>query len=124
MTFTYAVIADGGIVLAADSQVTYEHNDEHNVFGTYEGCRGKIKRIGTRFAFSIAGNGGVADELIASVDPSSIDKLASFEDVVQDYETTMRRKFLNLYSSGAPLSGFQVAFLFCGYNANGFPIKS
>ncbi len=59
MTFSYAVIADGGIVLVADSQVTYTHlGNQGQVVGTYEGCRGKIKRIGKCYAFSAAGNGG------------------------------------------------------------------
>jgi hypothetical protein len=31
MTFTYAVIADGGIVLCADSQITHTHRDQFGV---------------------------------------------------------------------------------------------
>src|SRR5215469_3149521 len=89
MTFTYAVIADGGIVLAADSQMTHSHSDHFGVIGTYEGCRGKIKRIGTQFAFSIAGNGGLADTLLGEVNRASIDRLHSFKEIVKAYEDAM-----------------------------------
>jgi len=61
MTFTYAVIADSGIVLVADSQITSTHSDKHGVIGTYKSCRGKIKRIGARFAFSVAGDRDMYD---------------------------------------------------------------
>lgn len=71
MTLTYAVIADGGIVLCADSQVTHTHKDPRGrVIGTYEGRQGKIRRFGgDRFAFSMAGNSGFLDALLAQVDP-------------------------------------------------------
>lgn len=115
MTFTYAVIADGGIVLAADSQMTHTHSDYFGVIGTYEGCRGKIKRIGTRFAFSIAGNGGLADTLLAKVNRASIDARPSFEKIVKSYEEAMRRELNRLYPDEIPLALRDTAFLFCGY---------
>lgn len=115
MTFTYAVIADGGIVLAADSQMTHTHSDHFGVIGTYEGCRGKIKRIGARFAFSIAGNGGLADTLLAKVNRANIDALPSFEEIVKSYEEAMRRELDRLYPDEMPLALRDTAFLFCGY---------
>ncbi|HXR33250.1 MAG TPA: hypothetical protein VN830_06065 [Verrucomicrobiae bacterium] len=120
MTFTYGVIADCGIVLVADSQVTDTHSDRFGVIGTYESCRGKITRVGIRFAFSVAGNGGLADTLLAKVDRGRIDKLSSFEEVVQNYEWSMRQEFQRLYSSGAPRD-LEAVFLFCGYNVVGSP---
>jgi len=115
MTFTYAVIADGGIVLAADSQMTHSHSDHFGVIGTYEGCRGKIKRIGTQFAFSIAGNGGLADTLLGEVNRASIDRLHSFKEIVKAYEDAMARELNRLYPRELPLAFRDTAFLFCGY---------
>ena len=118
MTFTYAVIAEGGIVLAADSQVTYTHRDELGVIGTYEGCRGKIKRTGNRFAFSMAGNGGLADTLLAKVNLQEAESLLpSFEAVVQYYEKSMHDELLKIYRPevrNVPLE-ITATFIFCGY---------
>jgi 20S proteasome alpha/beta subunit len=120
MTFTYAVIAHGGIVLVADSQITHTHSDHFGVIGTYEGCRGKIKRIGDRFAFSIAGNGGLADTLLAAVDRASVDALPSFKEIVKAYETAMGQELDRLYPGEVPLALVETEFLFCGY-IPGFP---
>jgi 20S proteasome alpha/beta subunit len=115
MTFTYAVIADGGIVLAADSQVTHTHPDQFGVIGTYEGCRGKIRRIGNRFAFSIAGNGGLADTLLSKVNTAEAANLPSFGDVVHHYGESMRDELRRLYPQEPPPLALSATFIFCGY---------
>jgi 20S proteasome alpha/beta subunit len=108
MTFTYAVIADGGIVLCADSQVTHTHQDGSKVIGTYEGRRGKIRRLGNRFAFSMAGNGGLIDTLLAQVGERDAEGL-SFDEVVFRYWMAFREYCHDKH----PLP--DAAFLFCGY---------
>lgn len=115
MTFTYAVIAESGIVLAADSQMTYTHrNLNGDVVGTYESFSGKIRRIGNnRFAFSIAGNRGMADTLLAKAELRQIDQSGSFEELVQEYRNVFSEEWYNKYSQLGPR--VDAAFLFCGF---------
>jgi hypothetical protein len=59
LTLTYALIADGGIVLAADSQITREHdvgNGKSRVVAAYQGKKSKLRTLGNGSAFSVAGN--------------------------------------------------------------------
>lgn len=117
MTFTYAVIADSGIVLCADSQLMHAHTDQFgNVIGTYEGRRGKIRRLGNGFAFSIAGNAGLVDTLLSEVDESQVEKLESFEQAVQVYQAAFRAFLDKKYGEQRlEVRQFGVAFLFCGF---------
>jgi hypothetical protein len=112
MTLTYAVIADGGIVLCADSQVTHTHQERGRVIGTYEGRQGKIRRFGgDRFAFSMAGNSGFLDALLAQVDPKVESR--SFEECVWGYRTAFLKYRREKYPDGHPFP--DAVFLFCGY---------
>lgn len=118
MTFSYAVIAEGGIVLAADSQVTHTHRTEYgDVIGTYVNQRGKIKRLRDRAAFSIAGNAGFADTLLAKARFKGIDPDQSFEELVKDYAKVFRAEVDDKHE-GLP-NQLQVAFLYCGYIRDG-----
>jgi len=122
VTFTYAVIADGGIVLVADSQMTHTHRDQlGSVIGTYEGRRGKIMRLGERFSFSICGNGGLVDTLLAEVDEAEVtrkvERSEPFEKIVQTYELAFRHLINERYKGEQRLrvNRYGVAFLFCGF---------
>lgn len=117
MTFTYAVIADGGIVLCADSQVTHTHNDQFGkVIGTYEGRRGKIRRLAGRFAFSVSGNGGLVDTLLAEIDEEQVARLESFDEIVKTYQAAFQKVLKEKYGDNPmEVRHFGVAFLFCGY---------
>ncbi len=114
MTFTYAVISRGGIVLVADSQVTFTHKDKRgSIVATYEDTRGKIRRIGNRCAFSTAGNGGFIDTLLAKADLDGIGESLSFDEAVRKYGKVFREHCQAEYPNGRiPL---EAAFLFCGY---------
>ena len=116
MTFTYAVIADGGIVLCADSQVKHTHRDQlGNVVGTYKGSQGKIRRFRDRFAFSICGNAGLVDTLLAEVDESLVEKADSFEKAVQVYQLAFQSYVKAKYTDQPHVRSFGIAFLFCGF---------
>jgi len=114
MTFSYAVIADGGIVLVADSQMTYSHlGSEGQVVGTYEGCRGKIKRIGARYAFSAAGNGGLIDTLVTKAELRGIDESCGFEKAVLEYHRAFMEEWCEKPRQLKPRA--EAKFLFCGH---------
>jgi 20S proteasome alpha/beta subunit len=113
MTFTYAVISKDGIVLVADSQVTYTHRDKIDcIVGTYEGRRGKIRRIGDHSAFSIAGNGGLIDTLLARA--GNVDESQPFEKIVQSYQEAFQKELQDKYQ-GNFLVGLEATFIFCGF---------
>jgi 20S proteasome alpha/beta subunit len=117
MTFTYAVISTGGIVLVADSQVTYTHQDSvGNVIGTYKNQVGKIRRIGNHSAFSIAENLGLADTLLAEANRSVEE--TSFEASVQSYQRSFIDSLKRMYQGYPPPGAPRVEFLFCGYTQN------
>ena len=118
MTLTYALIADRGIVLAADSQVTYTHNvaDDRvgsRIVGTYERTRSKIRRLGKYAALSMSGNAGLADTLLTRAESSQIDTSQPFEKLVKAYGTAFCEVWFNERTQLAPR--IEVAFLFCGY---------
>ncbi len=119
VTFTYAVIADGGIILCADSQVTHTHRaTSGQVIGTYEGQRSKIRRIRGQFAFSIAGNAGLADTLLAHIDQKRIGTAPGFEEVVEVYQQAFRKIVKKHYrdpEQRKQAAQLGVAFLFCGF---------
>lgn len=124
MTFTYAVIADGGIVLVADSQVTHTHSDQRGgVIGTYKGRQGKIRRIG-RFAFSISGKSGLIDTLLAGVDETEVARLGSFDEIVRTYQRAFQQVLSDKYPDAEQrlqVRNFGVAFLFCGFTKQTIP---
>ena len=120
MTLSYAVIADGGIVLAVDSQVTYEHRvpdfGSSRVVGTYEGLQSKIRRLGDHSAFSFAGNRGLVDTLLARAELAGIDPSSSFEELVKLYGNVFCEVQVN---ERIQLPSIDAAFLFCGYIGSG-----
>src|SRR6266446_8023555 len=89
MTLSYALIADGGIVLAVDSQVTYTHKilspTESRIVSTYQGKTGKLLWLPNGAACSIAGNRGLADTLLAKVPSVETDTTEPFDEMVQRY---------------------------------------
>jgi 20S proteasome alpha/beta subunit len=118
MTFTYAVIADGGVVLCADSQMVHVHSDQFgSVIGTYEGRRSKIRRIGRRFAYSICGNGGLVDTLLAEVNESDAETM-EFDAMVTMYMTAFQKVLIEKYRDRNQVINARylgVVFLFCGF---------
>jgi len=116
MTLTYALIADGGIILAADSQVTHKHKDGSNVIATYEKTRSKIKQLENGGAFSIAGNSAFADVLLEKAKLAMVDKKGdSFEDVTLAHSLLFRKENKHLYGHIDLPYRPGADFLFCGY---------
>jgi hypothetical protein len=117
MTLTYALIADGGIILAADSQVTHTHRiptmEGPRIVGTYEGKKSKIRRLGNHCVFSMSGNAGLANTLLARAELAGIDSSESFETLVKEYGNVFAEVYFNERVQLAPR--IDVAFLFCGY---------
>ncbi len=115
VTFTYACLSDEGIVLAADSQVTFEqHNISRKVVGTYLGERSKIVRIGKHSAFSMSGSGGYADALVQAGEACPATKNArSFDEAIQAYRELFREEQAKREFNGPY---YLVSFLFCGYS--------
>jgi 20S proteasome alpha/beta subunit len=120
MTLSYAAIADGGIVLAADSQITYTHRvpefESSRVVGTYKGLQSKIRRLGNHSAFSFAGNRGLVDTLLAKAELAGIDPTKSFEELVKLYGNVFCEVQV---SERIQLPAIDAAFLFCGYIGRG-----
>lgn len=122
MTLTYALIANGGIVLAADSQVTEQHSvvavGHNRVIATYQGRKSKIRPLPNGSAFTIAGNAGLVDALLTKAELEGLDGTKPFEITVREYGRLFRKEYLELYEHSlddAP----HCAFLFCGYIGNG-----
>jgi 20S proteasome alpha/beta subunit len=119
MTLTYALIADGGIILAADSQVTHTHSvpdplgHGRRVVGTYEGTHSKIRRIEKDSAFSVAGNLGLVNTLLARADNAGISPKKQFEELVKGYASAFCEVLFDERLQLAPR--IEAAFLFCGY---------
>jgi hypothetical protein len=117
MTLTCALIADRGIILAADSQVTVTHevfdNGHPRSIATYAGQRSKIRSLRNGSAFSIAGNSGLVDALLAKAELEGIDGTKPFEVTGLQYSRLFRAEYLKAYSESD--SRPHCAFLFCGY---------
>lgn len=120
MTLSYAVIADGGIVLAADSQITYTHSvpefEASRVVGTYEGLQSKIRRLGNHSAFSFSGNRGLVTTLLARAELVGVDASQNFEKLVKQYGNVFSEVLVN---ERIQISPIDAAFLFCGYIGEG-----
>jgi len=113
MTFTYALIADTGIVLVADTQVTYTHrNNIGETEGTYEGRRSKLRFIGKHSAFSVAGNGGLVETLIGAAEEAGNHE-KEFGPATDAYQ----KAFLEVYNAkySGRIQRLDATFLFCGY---------
>jgi 20S proteasome alpha/beta subunit len=121
MTFTYACLSEGGIVLAADSQVTFEQTvggTGTNVVATYLGERSKIRRIGTHSAFSMAGKSWFADTLLQALErDQTAMQSSSFNEAVTRCREVFRRE-LDRMQSPVP----DITLMFCGF-ANMFSGK-
>jgi 20S proteasome alpha/beta subunit len=114
MTLTYAMIADGGIILAADSQFTYTHKVQGNIVGAYEGTTEKIAYLKNGSAFSIAGNRGLVDTLLAKAE--TIDDSMPFEQVVFAYSQLFQKEYQKAYGQSRDWNmRVHADFLFCGY---------
>lgn len=114
MTLTYAVIAKGGIVLAADSQCTATHQLEGSVFGTYLSEQGKIKVLANGAAFSIAGNAGLLTDLLSRASIAEVYRETPFCDMVRSYSQALAAEYIKVYPDvdNRPPS---CELLFCGY---------
>jgi 20S proteasome alpha/beta subunit len=118
MTLTYALIANGGIILAADSQTTYRHEvanfGQPSLVAAYEGKRSKIRTLRNGSAFSIAGNTGLVDWVLAKADSERIDDTKPLDHMVFEYSRLFRAEYLKAYqdTDWRP----RCAFLFCGYS--------
>jgi 20S proteasome alpha/beta subunit len=119
MTLTYGLIADGGIILIADSQVTHKHRDGSRILGTYENTRSKIRRLANGGAFSIAGNGGFADALLEKA--RTINTNGSFAETVFAYSEVFGRENQRLYGERDLPMRPHADFLFCGYSGEAVP---
>jgi hypothetical protein len=68
MTLAYALISEGGIVLAADSQITYPHvirtDGGLTEVATYVSESSKIKRLNCGGAVAMSGDTGLANTLL------------------------------------------------------------
>lgn len=115
MTLTYAVIADGAIILAADSQITNEHTVDSRVIAAYESTRGKIKRLACGGAFSIAGNSAFADALLEKARVAKADKEESFDSTVITHAMLFEAENQRLHGRRSLPLRPHVDFLFCGY---------
>ena len=123
MTLTYALVADSGIVLAADSQVTDYHKIGEDagpmrVVGAYKSKTSKIRQLKNGSAFSIAGNAGIVDSLLATAD-AELDDSGPFEDVVRAHENLFRDEYEKAY--GKDNYPVRCAFLFCGFTKHHYP---
>jgi hypothetical protein len=122
MTLTYALIADSGIVLAADTQSIQSHNagdygDSHLV-ADYKSKKSKIRTLRNGSAFSIAGNGGLVDALLCEANLQQIDDSEPFNAVVRQYSRFFHDEYFKSYDETWDRP--HCDFLFCGYiGANG-----
>ncbi len=117
MTFTYAIIAEGKIVLVADSRENYsQRNELGEITGNFRGERSKIQRFGKNLTFSVAGNIGVVDTLLEKVAQESIDPESCFEKIAEAYQRVFREEYGRTYGG---LTGPRAAFLLCGYISGG-----
>ncbi len=119
MTLTYALVADRGIVLAADSELTFtqsatsDFHGEPFTVGTYRSKRSKIYRLKNGSAFSVAGNEGLVEMLIKEAEVKQVDENKPFFETVKEYSTVFQTWYLDTFDYGAdrPNCDFQ----FCGY---------
>src|SRR5215471_13701521 len=98
MTFSYALIADGGIVLVADSQVTHTHSiHSGRVVGTYEGRRPKLRRLADRTVLSISGSRGFVDALLLRAEREKVRPDQEYEKLVDAYQFAFRKELHENY---------------------------
>jgi hypothetical protein len=125
MTLTYAIIANGGIVLTADSQLTFTHRLPQYpgapIIATYENTRHKIRRLRNGSAFSVAGNNGLIDTLLAKADAEPIDDSKSFNEVVLAYSQFFRDEYASTHGNIDLHMRQHAEFLFCGYSGKAIP---
>lgn len=117
MTFTYAIIAEGRIVLVADSRENYpQRNELGEIIGSFRGERSKIHKVGKNLTFSVAGNIGVIDTLLEKVAQKGIDSKLSFNELAEAYQNVFQEEYDRIYRN---FIGPRAAFLLCGYLSGG-----
>jgi 20S proteasome alpha/beta subunit len=123
MTLTYALIAEGGIILAADSQETFQHQvvdgTQFRSLATYTRETSKIRTMGKQSAFTIAGNAGLADFLLTRAESALPIETKSFDEIVFRNSSFFRHEYLKMYGEVDIDCRPHCAFLFCGYEENG-----
>jgi hypothetical protein len=117
MTLTYAIIADGGIVLAADSQSVNQQKDSHGeVVAAYDEEKSKIRTLKNGSIFSVAGNAGIVDAMLAKAD-ANVDPSLPFKESAVEYGNVFRGEYASAF--GHSKYPVRCAFLFCGYQQIG-----
>lgn len=117
MTITYALAAETGIVLAADSERTFTHqgvresDDAHYVAGTYASKFNKIRILPGYCALSIAGSSGLAQALLADIGSVEIGDSPAF----LAYQQKIQDEFLKLYNDDQGEDHPRCDFLLVGY---------
>lgn len=117
MTLTYALIADGGIILAADSQGTDSHQiaegHESRLIAAYQGTVSKIRSLPNGSAFSIAGNSALVEHLLLEAEHKKLQEITDFIESTLAYSRLFREEFIKLYDEDE--NPPHCDFLFCGY---------
>jgi hypothetical protein len=124
MTLTYALIADGGIVLAADSKLTYTHAPTAEYSGnpftaaTYDTLVSKIHKFPNGSALSVAGKHGLVEMLLNSAQAKGVGQSHSFVQSVLDYRRHFQDEYLKLYDDDRG-DHPHCDFIFVGYEGKG-----
>ena len=120
MTFTYALVADSGVVLAADSELTYTHSatedfvGEPFVIGTFQSKTHKIKRLPNGIAFSVAGNQGLIERLLSAIDT---EVNLSFMEAILQFHRALHEEYEKMYPENEA-GQLHCDFLFAGYQSS------
>jgi|HubBroStandDraft_5_1064220.scaffolds.fasta_scaffold196904_1 hypothetical protein len=111
MTLTYTIIADGGIVVGADSQVTHTHTVEgpqghFSTAGVYSGAVNKIRTLKNGWRFHNRWKRRDSRGHAGETQRHGLDEGESFEDVAKAYCDLFKREYHSKYpnSTGAPAS--------------------
>jgi len=122
MTLNYALIADKGIVLGSDSEAIHSHIaaefGDSRIVATYREKKRKLRILRNGCAFSVAGNSGLVDELLAKADAEGIDDSKPFEPVAHEYQRVFQNEYTKSYGNDQGTRP-NCEFLFCGYDGKG-----
>jgi hypothetical protein len=121
MTLTYALIADGGIVLAADSEAIHSHFagdcGDSRLVATYREKKSKIRVLPNGVAFSFAGNSGLVDELLAKAELGENGNWKSFDETTEHYRDIFQFEYEKKYKDDNGIRP-HCEFLLCGYSGH------
>jgi hypothetical protein len=122
MTLTYALISQGAIVLAADSQRTTRHEvaDSHDsrLVAVYKDSTSKIRELPNGAAFSVAGNSVFVDHLLLTAakgkQSPELDGSRGFISMTVEYSRIFGKEFDRIYPDESQVRP-ECDFLFCGF---------